>query len=112
MLQHLTTSDVIQVLSHFSNSGSLYLLTTTISSKATSPSLSRGRCRNLNLEIPPAQLEPPLCLVRDGPVYGKIKPWVLFPGLWKLPLRQVKPCKIERVDPRPFGVNKHFYSCA
>ena len=54
MLQHLTTSDVIQVLSHFSNSGSLYLLTTTmpVSSKTTSVSLSRARCRNLNLEIP------------------------------------------------------------
>ena len=114
MLQHLTTSDVIKVLSHFSNSGSLYLLTTTmpVSSKTNLLSLRGGRYRNLNLEIPPVQLEPPLCLVHDGPVHGSSIPWLLYLGLWKLPLGQVTPCKIQRVDPRPFGANKNFYACA
>ena len=114
MLQHLTTSDVMKVLSHLSKSGSLYLLTTTmpVSSQTIELPSKAGRFRYLNLEIPPVQLEPPLCLVRDGSRDGRANPWDLYLGLWKLPLKQVKPCnKVKHVDPKPFGANKKFYSC-
>ena len=113
MLQHLTTSDVMKVLSHLSNSGSLYLLTTTmpVSSQTIELPSKAGRFRYLNLEIPPVQLEPPLCLVRDGSRDGRANPWDLYLGLWILPLKQVKPCKVKHVDPKPFGANIKFYSC-
>ena len=114
MLQHLTNEDVMKVLYHFNKSGSRYLLTSTVpgTSVTSSLSLDGGRYRNLNMEIPPVKLEPPLCLVRDGPRDGNENVWHLYIGLWKFPLRQVKSCNVQRVQPRPPFVGSDFYTCA
>lgn len=98
MLQHLPYFDVYQVLQKISSSGSLYALLTTINSD-NNPHLrledslaNPGRFRALNLEIPPYNLEPPICIQRDGPP-DAFQAWDHFIGLWKLPLNTLTKCQ-------------------
>ncbi|XP_074660240.1 uncharacterized protein LOC141912759 [Tubulanus polymorphus] len=90
MLQHLTTADALKVLKHFSDSGSRFLLTTTWANTRSNAELSsfeHARFRNLNLEIPPFSLVPPLCIGRDWPKHQFEKQ--LYAGMWSLPLVQL-----------------------
>jgi len=107
MLQHLTQRAFMKVLSHFSNSGSHYLLTTTHAGDkfVRVIELSGERFRHVNLEIPPAQLSPPLCITRDGPETSDN-----FLALWKLPLHQVSSCTVKGTT-KPPRSQFDFYSC-
>jgi len=101
MLQHLYAADVLRTLAHFSDAPFKYrqrvfLLTTTFSTHPQNDELeindnNRGRYRRFNLELPPVSLVPPLCLVRDGPPDAR-EAWVMFLGLWELPLHRVPQC--------------------
>jgi len=101
MLQHLYASDVLRTLAHFSVAPFKYrhrvfLLTTSFSRHPHNKELvitddNPGRYRQLNLELPPMSLVPPLCLVRDGPPDAR-EAWMLFLGLWELPLHKVSDC--------------------
>ena len=110
MLQHLTQRAFMKVLLHFSNSGSRYLLMTTHAGhpRVSAVDLYSHRFRPVNFEIPPAQLSPPLCITRDGPVTST--PFDHFLALWKLPLRQVLSCNVKTI-PKPPGSQIDFYSC-
>ena len=110
MLQHLSKAAIMKVLYHFSQSGSLYLLTTTATGIALNAklSLARYRFRPVNMEIPPIQLEPPVCVTRDGPRDNYAGD--TFLGLWNLPLKQVKQCRKQMVHPLSFKVNYYFCS--
>ncbi len=106
MLQHLFLSDIQRLLSKFSQSGAKYLLATTFSRLQKNSELATGRStsgrfRQVNLEIPPVSLAPTLCLARDGPP-GNSEGQCHFPGLWRLPLKQVVPCS----RPQNFGIAK------
>ena len=102
LLQHLYISDVLRTLAHFSAAPIKYrqrvfLLTTTFSRHTYNAELkitddNPGRYRQLNLELPPVSLVPPLCLVRDGPPDAR-EAWLLFLGLWELPLYKVSKCQ-------------------
>ena len=96
MLQHLKSIDVLKVLQHFQNSGSKYLLTTTFPGVPINGDLrlvQRGRFRQLNLELPPVSLSPPICMTRDGDTErGKLH----YLGLWKFPLWKYKKCSKRR----------------
>ena len=101
MLQHLFTADVLRTLGHFSTAPFKYrqrvfLLTTSFSKHPRNEELeitgaNPGRFHKLNLELPPVSLVPPLCLVRDGPPDAR-EGWMLFLGLWELPLYKVTHC--------------------
>jgi len=101
LLQHLYTADVLRTLAHFSSAPIKYrqrvfLLTTSFSRHPRNEELEStddnpGRFHRLNLELPPISLVPPLCLVRDGPPDAR-QAWVLFLGLWELPLHKVSHC--------------------
>ena len=108
MLQHLTMSDVMNVLYNFSRSRSHYLLVTTHPSvpKALPIALVGPRFRFLNLEIPPVQLEPPICMSPDAPLDTPITDH--YVGLWKLPLKQLINCKTQRVQ---MAGGENFYAC-
>ena len=110
MMQHLSQQAFMAVLSHFSNSGSHYLLTTTHAADQglRAIKLSGERYRPVNLEIPPAQLSPPLCMTRDGPSTPNHPDQFL--ALWKLPLRQVLPYIVKRTA-KPPGSKFDLYSC-
>jgi len=102
LLQHLYIADVLRTLGHFSAAPVKYgqrvfLLTTSFSRHTPNAELeitgdNPGRFRRLNLELPPISLVPPLCLVRDGPPDAR-EAWVLFLGLWELPLHKVSHCQ-------------------
>ena len=111
LLQHLGNTDVLRILKRFSESGSLFLLTTTFSGHDRNRELnvkaSKGRFRKLNLEIPPISLESPLCVQWDG-VLSRSQFNLI--GLWQLPLMQIPGC--GRPHPRPLaGTNFTVYSC-
>lgn len=101
LLQHLYAADVLRTLAHLSSAPFKYrqrvfLLTTSFSRHPRNEELeiaddNPGRYRPLNLELPPVSLVPPLCLVRDGPPDAR-EAWVLFLGLWELPLHTVTHC--------------------
>lgn len=93
MLQHLFTKDVATVLRRFSDSRSRYLLTTTHHGRRSNAELAKERrFRQLNMELPPLSLIPPLCTFRDGdPEDENGKTHSL--ALWSLPLKQVKQCR-------------------
>lgn len=102
MLQHLYTADVLRTLAHFSAAPAKYrqrvfLLTTSFSRHTQNAELkitddNPGRFRQLNLELPPISLVPPLCLVRDGPPDAR-DACFMFLGLWELPLHIVSQCQ-------------------
>jgi len=102
LLQHLYSADVLRALAHFSTAAGKYrqrvfLLTTSFSRHTENAELeitddNPGRYRKLNLELPPISLVPPLCLVRDGPPDAR-EAWMLFLGLWELPLHKVSHCR-------------------
>lgn len=101
LLQHLYTADVLRTLAHFSTAPFKYghrvfLLTTSFLKHPRNKELeitdeNPGRFRRLNLELPPVSLMPPLCLVRDGPPDAR-EAWMMFLGLWELPLHKVLDC--------------------
>ena len=111
MLQHLFNQDVLTVLKHFSQSGSRFLLTTSFSRASANVELPvvNTRFRELNLELPPVSLIPPVCFLRDGERddhHGRNH----FLGLWPLPIRRVKLCNSTSSFRVPgFGVD--FFSC-
>ena len=83
MLQHLSNYDTLKALQHMSQSGSKYLLTTTVPTIGKNVELSSFlsyRFRPQNLELLPFSLAPPLCMRKDAKS---------FVGLWRLPLKQV-----------------------
>ena len=80
MTQHLTNTDTLRVLGHFKDSGSHFLLATTVpSSGGKDLDVKKlGRHRLQNLEAPPIGLPPPVCLSQDVSVeYNGF--WVLNP---------------------------------
>ena len=114
LLQHLFFKDIFELLTKFSDSDSAYLLTTTwarhkVNSELKLSDDNPGRFRELNLEVSPFYLSPPMCLQRDGPP-DAYQGWDHFLGLWKLPLKQVKGCKEPFAFDLP-GTDKKVYSC-
>ena len=112
-LQHLYTADVLRVLKKFSESGSKYLFTTTFSKLVFNFELdlvdNQGRFRQLNLEVPPIALIPPLCTQRDGPPHIA-EALEHFLALWPLPLLQVVNCdKVKHF--RIMNTGQDVYSC-
>jgi len=116
MMMHLFNADVLQILAHLSALGSrqgtsgrpLYLFATSFSGTAVNKELKRkprGRFRELNLEIPPVSLPPPLCIARDGPPDS-----MNTIGLWILPVSQVAVCKTPATV-HAIGFAFEFYSC-
>jgi len=101
LVQHLYFADVLRTLAHFSEAPfkfrqRVFLLTTSFSRHPRNEELeitgdNPGRHRRLNLELPPLSLVPPLCLARDGPPDAR-EAWMLFLGLWELPLHKVSHC--------------------
>lgn len=101
LYQHLYAADILRTLAHLSSAPFKYrqhvfLLTTSFSKHPRNEELeitgdNPGRFRRVNLELPPISLVPPLCLARDGPPDAR-EAWVLFLGLWELPLQRVPHC--------------------
>jgi hypothetical protein len=94
MTQHLTTSDTLRVLKHFSDSGSLFLLATTYPDKTANTDLvgegrKSYRFRTQNLQTPPFSLHPPVCMRSEKSSSVNR----CFSALWKLPLAQVTSCR-------------------
>jgi len=93
MMQHLDNAAVFKILGKLSarSRHPSFLLATTFSNWPLNYELNthmRGRFRPVNLEIAPFRLEPPLCLLQDGPVPRR-KTETKFMGLWRLPLMTV-----------------------
>ena len=87
MLFHLVDRDIMKALKHLSDSGSSYLITTShvnTNGNRELNTVTRGRFRLMNLELPPYTLVPPLCYWRDG--------HLIFSLLYKLPLRRFDKC--------------------
>ena len=85
MLQHLDNAAVFRILSKLSGETihPSFLLASTFSRMSKNFEIDvhmRGRCRFLNLELDPFRLEPPICLLHDGPSGPN------YLGLWRLPL--------------------------
>ena len=117
LMQHLKYFDVYQLLQKISNSGSHVVLMTTINSPGNSE-LNLGkasdnyRFRPVNLELPPYQLGPPICLQRDGPPkFTANKGWDHSIGLWKLPLKVHASCKATQQN-KWKNTTPVLYSCA
>ena len=95
MTQHLHTGDILKTLKRFQDSNSSYLLTTTFPlasvNRDIQPSENMAPFREVNFEIPPLSLTPPLCLQQDGPP-GNIVAERHYLGLWSLPLKVVVNC--------------------
>ena len=114
MLQHLFHADALRVLINLSSVPKnrqlpVYLVATSFSAVPTNIDLSDTgsyRFRQLNLEIPPISLEPPLCVVRDG---LSDSPFHML-GLWKLPLHQATGCR-HSVHFNAVGFPLKFHSC-
>ena len=108
LLQHLYTADVLRTLAHlslapFKYRQRVFLLTTSFSKHPHNKELeitddNPGRFHRVNLELPPISLVPPLCLVRDGPPDAR-EAWIMFLGLWELPLHRVSQCSQSATFP-------------
>ena len=115
LMQHLQYFDVYQLLQKISNSGSHVVLMTTINSfKNEQLHLENmldnpGRFRSVNLELPPYQLGPPICLQRDGPPDAYMG-WDHFIGLWKIPLQVHASCRVIHQN-KWKSTNHVLYSC-
>jgi len=91
MMQHLQNADVFNVLKKLSSETRhpSFLFATTYSSYPTNIELNtnvRGRARYQNLELEPFRLEPPICLLLDGPYRARKGHYM---GLWRLPLMTI-----------------------
>ena len=123
VLQHLSNKDSMKILFHVSNSGSKYLLVTTFPEMISSQDLPEaGGFRQLNLQLPPISLTPPLCLHKDGNLRDGG-----YLGLWKLPLTQARHCgsfkgfnnsivldKYNKLSLEPLNyqfLNQQFHAC-
>jgi len=114
LMQHLYFHDVMRLLRKFSESGSRYILMTSFYRTSANQELAinglnPGRFRQLNLELPPISLVPPLCVSRDGPPDTR-EGWDHYVGLWKLPLKQVKRCYAAK-EFALHGTDKRIFSC-
>ena len=88
MMQHLKASDINRVLKHISDSGTKYMIATTFSYRKTNTELNlknKYRYREVNLELPPYNLVPPICSYQEPDIP------VEYLGLWQLPLRTKQP---------------------
>ena len=84
MTQHLTTADTISVLRNFDQSGSKFLLATTVPKLKANPELNFKniyRFRLQNFMISPYWLEKPVCFGPEKPGQPDVM------GLWQLPFK-------------------------
>ena len=117
MLQHLHTADVLPILGNLSAVGTAtgrpaYLLATTFGMAKSNIEVAADtawRFRQLNLEIQPFSLEPPLCAARDYPL--EFVPFHTI-SLWKLPLRKVQNCStVKKFRVKSLSDSGIYYSC-
>ena len=87
MTQHLTNSDTLRVLQHFSSSGSHFAMLTTYPSAPHNERdvdlNNKGRCHKQDLERPPYSLTPPICVRHEKKDGGSE-----YSALWRLPMKQ------------------------
>jgi len=88
-LVHLTLNDIQSTILNMRKSNSTYLLATTFKDRTENPEIETGDWRPINLQRPPFNLEPPICLIDEkchhtNGIYADKRL-----GLWKLNCIQV-----------------------
>ena len=84
LLVHLSFDDVRAALRNLVKSGSIYLLTTTFTDRATNPDIRTGNWRPLNLQKPPFCFPEPLRLIDEKCTEGDGSWGDKSLGLWRL----------------------------
>ena len=80
MTQHLTTADTMSVLRHFNQSGSHFLLATTVPTWSANVEVNitqEWRYRYQNLMIPPYGLDSPVCMLPESQGRDVMALWTL-----------------------------------
>lgn len=84
LLVHLSFDDARAALRNLVKSGSIYLLTTTFTDRATNPDIRTGNWRPLNLQKPPFCFPEPLRLIDEKCTEGDGSWGDKSLGLWRL----------------------------
>jgi len=81
-LVHFSYDDIFETFNNLRNSGSTYLLTTTLNKRENNKNIVTGEWRPLNLQKPPFNLPAPLVFIED--TFPNPNYFDKYMGLWKI----------------------------
>jgi hypothetical protein len=87
---HFSLTDIWRALRNFKQSGSRYLLTTTVIDRDDNPELASGEWRPLNLGRPPFSCPPPIAVIDQRCLHSRGVMRDKRFGLWALAHLYVK----------------------